>query len=228
MRKGTSPKMWPDAGTIDTERPPHRRQPTGGVDNLRKQADMTDRTCSLPDCDNPYRSKGYCQSHYARLRNHGSPTGGAPMRERAAGLICTVRECDRKVRCKGLCRTHYDRFHAYGRLEKAKKLSPDERFWSRVTIGTVPPAPFIPVAGPCWEWSGAVSGNGYGNIWYGDAYVPAHRVSYEMARGAIDPGLHIDHLCRVRTCVNPDHLEQVTTAENNRRALEFKIREANR
>lgn len=187
---------------------------------------MTDRTCSLPDCDNPYRSKGYCQAHYSRLRLHGSPTGGAPRRERAAGLTCSVPECDREVRCKGICRIHYDRFHTYGRLEKAKRLTPDERFWSHVAIGDVPPAPFVAVPGPCWEWAGAITSGGYGNIWHGGAYVPAHRVSYTLANGAIGDGLHIDHLCRVRHCVNPDHLEQVTTAENNRRALEFRMRKA--
>ncbi|MCE5309611.1 MAG: HNH endonuclease [Acidobacteriales bacterium] len=59
---------------------------------------------------------------------------------------------------------------------------------------------------------------------YGDVYVPgrrttqAHRVAYEVFRGPIPEGLHIDHLCRVTCCVNPDHLEPVTPAENNRRA----------
>lgn len=187
---------------------------------------MTDRTCSLPDCDNPYRSKGYCNAHYLRVRLYGSPTGGAPMRARAKGLTCTVADCDRKVRCNGMCRIHYDRFRQYGRLEKAKRLTPDERFWSRVTIGANPPAPFIPVDGPCWEWSGAITGTGYGNIWYADAYVPAHRVSYELAHGEIGADLEIDHLCRVRSCVNPDHLEQVTPDENKRRAIQFKMREA--
>jgi hypothetical protein len=56
--------------------------------------------------------------------------------------------------------------------------------------------------------------------------MPAHRVSFILTNGAIGDGLHLDHLCRVRHCVNPDHLEQVTTAENNRRAMAFKMREA--
>ena len=44
------------------------------------------------------------------------------------------------------------------------------------------------------------------------------REVYELYRGPIRNGLHLDHLCRVRSCVNPDHLEPVTQAENNRRA----------
>lgn len=45
----------------------------------------------------------------------------------------------------------------------------------------------------------------------------AHRVAYELTRGPIPAGMEIDHLCRVRSCVNPDHLEAVTRGENLRR-----------
>lgn len=186
---------------------------------------MTDRRCTIPDCDNLYRSKGYCNAHYLRARLHGAPTAGAPMRDKAAGLNCSVPECDRMVRCKNMCRIHYERLRNHGRLDT---LTADDRFWSHVQVGPRPPAPFTPGLGPCWEWIGATTGTGYGNVWHDGAYVPAHRVSYKWANGEIDAAMAIDHLCRVRNCVNPDHLEQVTTAENNRRALEFRMREAGR
>lgn len=73
--------------------------------------------------------------------------------------------------------------------------------------------------GGCWIWTGSTRG-GYGQIWTGvDAAgrrrnLAAHRVSYELARGAIPDGLDLDHLCRVLRCVNPDHLEPVTRREN--------------
>lgn len=46
---------------------------------------------------------------------------------------------------------------------------------------------------------------------------PAHRIAYELVNGPIPEGLEIDHLCRNRLCVRPDHLEAVTTQENLRR-----------
>lgn len=73
----------------------------------------------------------------------------------------------------------------------------------------------------CWLWTGAKSRDGYGRIMLPDAGVrrsrPAHRVGYETFVGPIPDGLQIDHLCRVRHCVNPAHLEPVTPRENTLR-----------
>lgn len=99
---------------------------------------------------------------------------------------------------------------------EARAVPAEERFWSKVDKnGPVPEC--RPDLGPCWIWLGAASDNGYGAFKNGDRDVGAHRFSYELHKGPIGPGLEPDHLCRVRLCVNPSHLETVTHLENVRR-----------
>ena len=73
----------------------------------------------------------------------------------------------------------------------------------------------------CWLWA-AGSQFGYGITHLKEngrwKQKKAHRVFYELFVGSIPEGLTIDHLCRTTLCVNPDHLEPVTQAANNRRA----------
>lgn len=73
----------------------------------------------------------------------------------------------------------------------------------------------------CWVWAGSVSQQGYGRLTISNngkkRTRAAHRVSYETFIGDIPEGLTIDHLCRNRKCINPDHLEAVTIGENVRR-----------
>lgn len=77
-----------------------------------------------------------------------------------------------------------------------------------------------PGQGGCWIWQGAKSPDGHGRIGVGKGsklqYV--HRVVYEILVGPIPSGLVLDHLCRVRACCNPAHLEPVTQAVNLDRA----------
>lgn len=71
----------------------------------------------------------------------------------------------------------------------------------------------IPEAG-CWMWMRAVGRDGYGKIKVSKRQMGAHRASYELFKGAIPDGMDLDHLCRNRTCVNPDHLEAVSERVN--------------
>jgi hypothetical protein len=70
----------------------------------------------------------------------------------------------------------------------------------------------------CWIWTGAVHKTGYGQIkWNGKSTV-AHRVVYTLIKGEIPEGKILDHLCSVKLCVNPDHLDPTTMSVNTQRA----------
>ena len=81
-----------------------------------------------------------------------------------------------------------------------------ERFWEKVNKTDT-----------CWLWTGALS-NGYGTFGAKGKSWGAHRYSYLLV-AEIPEGLHLDHLCRVRNCVNPEHLEPVTCKENIHRGI---------
>ena len=76
----------------------------------------------------------------------------------------------------------------------------------------------VPESG-CWLWDGTWHKDGYGLFHIGGKRFRAHRVSYELFKGPIPEGLQIDHLCRVRCCVNPDHLDAVSSRDNTIRGI---------
>lgn len=86
-----------------------------------------------------------------------------------------------------------------------------DRFWSHVDKSA-----------DCWEWTASTTRAGYGQINVGDHRIGlAHRVAYELAVGPIPDGLVIDHRCRNRICVRPDHLRVVSVKQNaENRAVE--------
>lgn len=71
----------------------------------------------------------------------------------------------------------------------------------------------------CWVWTGAANSRGYSSVSIAGKVLLGHRVSYEAHKGPIPDGLTIDHLCLVKLCINPDHLEAITRTENNARRL---------
>jgi hypothetical protein len=70
----------------------------------------------------------------------------------------------------------------------------------------------------CWEYQGSISPEGYGRVKVDGKNTYCHRATKSFTDGGIPEGLVVDHLCLNKRCCNPDHLEPVTTAENNRRA----------
>ena len=82
------------------------------------------------------------------------------------------------------------------------------------------------ISGQCWIWPGSQVGNGYGTASYRvdgiQKIALTHRVAYEALVGPIPDGLDLDHLCRVRLCCNPEHLEPVTRTENSHRGKKYR------
>lgn len=85
-----------------------------------------------------------------------------------------------------------------------------DRFWR-----------FVDKTNDCWIWMGSHNGTEYGKFWLKGKTIYAHRISYFLAYGKIEPEYEIDHLCKNRRCVNPSHLEKVTGKINKNRGNSF-------
>ncbi len=132
--------------------------------------------------------------------------------ENPDGSICG--KPSRKSGTRGWCSMHQARWYKHGDFHTVKVrghnrgMTPDERFWSKVDA-----------EGDCWEWTSTLV-SGYGSFFVGRGRrVLAHRHCYELLVGEIPKSLQIDHLCRNRRCINPDHLEPVPQQVNIARGL---------
>lgn len=91
------------------------------------------------------------------------------------------------------------------------KADPVQRFWAKVEKSD-----------DCWPWIGSRGADGYGRFWDGKSFVLAHRFVLRLVGREPASDLQVDHLCRVRECVRPDHLDAVTRLVNVRRALPYR------
>jgi len=94
-----------------------------------------------------------------------------------------------------------------GKIAKPITISQDDtlRFFSKIRMCK---------ESKCWEWGAGKTNKGYGFFSMNRSVFRAHRISYHVFKGELDSNLVIDHICRNRACVNPDHLRQVTTKTN--------------
>lgn len=133
------------------------------------------------------------------------------------GPRCSIDGCEKRAAARGWCGMHYQRWYKHGNLHHVP-------FSVYPTIHDQFARSVRPFVLGCWIWTAGVGNHGYGRLRkrVGDNTIEilAHRYSYERFVGPIPDGLTIDHLCRVRRCVNPMHLEPVTRAENTLREWE--------
>lgn len=132
---------------------------------------------------------------------------------------CQVENCGpADVIVRGFCGKHYQRWLKWGDVTYvAPNYGGQSGEIDKKTGLLVRAKDKIQVTETCWLWEGSVVSDGYGSIRHLGVWWSTHRYVYTTLVGTIPEGLELDHLCNVRNCVNPDHLEPVTGRENKRR-----------
>lgn len=131
---------------------------------------------------------------------------------------CSADDCPRPSVCRKMCRYHYQQWRRTAdRSEIGRWKDPEVRFEKSTRWGT--PSDHRPDLGPCLLFTGADNGNGYGQFRHKDKNGYAHRYAWERVNGPIPDGLTVDHLCRVRRCVNVEHMELTDGVDNYLRGV---------
>ena len=129
------------------------------------------------------------------------------MRQRKQQGVCVVEGCDRAWAKRYWCRKHWERWRKFGDPLGFGRNAPVEvRFWNKVVQ-----------CGECWGWTGSLGKDGYGSFNAEGSYL-AHKWLWTYLYGPVPAGHELDHLCRNRACVRPEHLEVVTHKENMARS----------
>lgn len=116
---------------------------------------------------------------------------------------CKIQNCERPHEAHNYCR-----FHGRRKIAGKPLLAPNIRDWSKK---------YSVDGNGCWNWNGSLDRDGYGRFGRGET-TKAHRIVWIKKKGEIPEGMHLDHLCKNRKCVNPKHLEIVTPKQNVRRS----------
>lgn len=122
---------------------------------------------------------------------------------------CKISDCAKRVDRRGWCSMHYTRWKKYGDphfVKRAVYSSPADAFAARRSA---------PNVDGCRLWTGSKNDRGYGKLWTSEGIQYAHRFGWELENGPIPDGIHIDHICRNRACVEVSHLRLATNKQNH-------------
>lgn len=125
-----------------------------------------------------------------------------------ATRCCAIEGCDRKHFAADLCGSHYKRRWRYGNPDGGPRPQLNRPLMERLRDR------FDESPTGCWLWRAGFDSMGYGNLIIDRRTWRAHRAMWVASGRELLDGFELDHLCCVKRCVNPDHLEQVTHSEN--------------
>ncbi len=181
-----------------------------------------DRVCAEDGCERGVKARGLCSKHYQRMRQQNA---SEVKRWPGYGAGCDVQGCERPVHANGLCNMHLLRARLRGDHgpAEAERVHGEvwEKFWPKVDKGGP-----IPEGGdtPCWLWTASLNDSGYGS--FNGPQPIAHRMAWALTKGDLTPDMTLHHVCGIKSCVNPDHLVEVTNRENVIESLRVKALEA--
>lgn len=158
------------------------------------------RACSVGGCEKRAVKRGWCDTHYASKRRAGSFT------PRSKDRRCSIEGCNSKHYGRGFCALHWKRWKDYGdpnMFQRIRGKNPEDVFRKHVKR-----------EGECLVWQYGVGQNGYGYLFVDGTSQLAHRYAWERVNGPITSGLHVDHTCWNRACVEVAHLRLATPAQN--------------
>lgn len=175
---------------------------------------MGKSTCSFDGCKSAVESRGYCNKHYRRMRRRGE-----------FGL-CTVAGCTNGRHYKDICSAHAQRMRRGTPLDAPMKrhFKDDlresyERGDMQAVFAKIKARCIIADEAGCWEYPRA-NGKGYGELHVGGPAVLAHRLMARIALPEYEAHLQVHHKCANRLCLNPAHLQMLTSRENRAEMME--------